>query len=349
MTKLLKASGYCRLGSEDRFLLFKSRELLAIAVSMVLVTTGGVQALFSGSHTTSFGDVLNWVGGTHQDRVLDLILGELRLPRILLAALAGAMLGMAGAAMQSVTRNSLADPGLIGVKEGTVVAVLTLMIFAPHVDPAWRPFIGLAGGAAVALIVVLLARSLSGMRFILIGIGMSWLLASGISLFMTMGEISEVQTAMIWLGGSLHAASWLDIKLALPWAAAGFMLLLLTARAADIAMLGSLSTISLGVRYQMLGGARLLAPVLLTSACASVVGGLGFVGLIAPHLARLCIGARQVPLLLGSALLGAVLVLIADTAGRALFAPVQIPAGIVLAIVGVPFFLFVLWQRRHTL
>jgi iron complex transport system permease protein len=251
--------------------------------------------------------------------------------------------------MQSATRNGLADPGLIGVKEGTVVAVVAALIFLPQLSPSWRPVLGLAGGATVAAVVIAIARSLSGLRFVLIGIGVSWLLSSCIALFMTMARISEVQTAMIWLGGSLHAASWLDLQLMLPWTLLGFALLLTTTRSADAAMLGDMAATGLGVRSRLLNAVRIAASVLLTCACASVVGALGFVGLVAPHLARLSFGSAQMPLLFGSAAFGSLLVLLADTVGRTIFAPVQIPAGILMAVLGLPFFLFLMWQRKDTL
>ncbi|MNV85171.1 putative siderophore transport system permease protein YfhA [compost metagenome] len=110
-----------------------------------------------------------------------------------------------------------------------------------------------------------------------------------------------------------------------------------------------MASVGLGIRARHLNAARLSASVLLTSACASVVGGLGFVGLIAPHLARLCFGSSQMPLLFGSAVIGGLLVLAADTVGRSAFAPVQIPAGILMAVLGLPFFLGLMLQRRDTL
>ncbi|HBY1378937.1 TPA: iron ABC transporter permease, partial [Klebsiella pneumoniae] len=127
------------------------------------------------------------------------ILFDIRLPRILMALLCGAMLGLAGAAMQSITRNGLADPGLIGVKEGASIVVLALVLFFPAVGLVWRPLAGMVGGIAVALLVLTLARDCSRPRFILIGIGVSWSLAAAVGIFMTTADVRDVQTAMIWL------------------------------------------------------------------------------------------------------------------------------------------------------
>ena len=201
----------------------------------------------------------------------------------------------------------------------------------------------------MALLVLALARDCSRPRFILIGIGVSWTLAAAVGIFMTTADVRDVQTAMIWLAGSLHAATWPLLVVAVCWALPGAMILFLTARAADVALLGDRTAIGLGVRLQQLTLLRFFAPVLLTSASVSCVGSLGFVGLMAPHMARFLLRGGQVALLCGSALIGALLVLVTDTIGRLAFAPLQIPAGIVIALVGCPFFIVLLWRRRDAL
>lgn len=344
-----RRAGYRRAGGRLSFLLYRPLVLMGLVAAFVVLIAASFAAMAIGSLSVPIETLFSWFSGQLDDDVAALVIGHLRLPRILLALLCGAALGAAGAAMQSATRNGLADPGLIGVKEGAVVAVVAALLFLPQLSPSWRPLLGLAGGAMVAAVVIAIARSLSGLRFVLIGIGISWLLSSCIALFMTMARISEVQTTMIWLGGSLHAASWLDLQLVLPWTLLGFALLITTTRPADAGMLGDLAATGLGVRSRLLNAARLSGSVLLTCACASVVGALGFVGLVAPHLARLSFGSGQMPLLFGSAAFGSLLVLLADTVGRTIFAPVQIPAGILMAVLGLPFFLFLMWQRRDTL
>ncbi|HCA0808259.1 iron ABC transporter permease, partial [Raoultella ornithinolytica] len=198
-------------------------------------------------------------------------------------------------------------------------------------------------------LVLVLARDCSRPRFILIGIGVSWTLAAAVGIFMTTADVRDVQTAMIWLAGSLHAATWTLLLVAFLWALPGTLILFLTARAADVALLGDRTAVGLGVRLQQLTLLRFFAPVLLTSASVSCVGSLGFVGLMAPHMARFLLRGGQVSLLCGSALIGALLVLFTDTLGRLAFAPLQIPAGIVIALVGCPFFILLLWRRRDAL
>ncbi|MEJ8212075.1 iron ABC transporter permease, partial [Klebsiella pneumoniae] len=224
-----------------------------------------------------------------------------------------------------------------------------LVLFFPAVGLVWRPLAGMVGGIAVALLVLTLARDCSRPRFILIGIGVSWSLAAAVGIFMTTADVRDVQTAMIWLAGSLQAATWPLLAVAFCWTLPGAIILFCTARAADVALLGDRTAIGLGVRLQQLTVLRFFAPVLLTSASVSCVGSLGFVGLMAPHMARFVLRGGQVSLLCGSALIGALLVLATDTLGRLAFAPLQIPAGIVIALVGCPFFVILLWRRRDAL
>ena len=198
------------------------------------------------------------------------------------------------------------------MKEGCSAAVLLLIFQFPALSLAWRPLIGMTGGLLTALLVIALARDISRPRFILIGIGVSWAFAAAMGVFMTTADVRDVQTAMLWLAGSLHAANWTLVGLAALWAAPAFALLLFTARAADVALLGNQAAAGLGVRTTRLALLRVLAPVVLT----------------------------------GSAVLGALLVLLADNVGRLAFLPLQLPAGIVISLIGGPFFLLLLWQRR---
>ncbi len=221
------------------------------------------------------------------------IVQDIRLPRVIMALLCGAMLGMAGAAMQSIARNGLADPGLIGVKEGCSVAVLWLIFQFPMLGMFWRPVAGLAGGLLVALIVIFCARDISRPRFVLIGIGVSWFFAAGIGVFMTTADVRDVQTALMWLSGSLHAANWMLVGISACWMLPAALLLLFTARTADIALLGHQVATGLGVNSSRLALLRVAAPIILTAVCVSCVGNIGFVGLIAPHISRFILRGGQ--------------------------------------------------------
>lgn len=261
---------------------------------------------------------------------------DIRLPRLLMAILSGAMLGMAGAAMQSITRNGLADPGLIGVKEGCSAAVL-LLIFSSRRwgwlasagrDGRWSHYRAAGGGA--------------GPRYLASAFYSDWdwrvmgFLCGNGDLYDHRRRARCADGDAV--AGGEPARGKLDAgRYRRSLAAPAFALLLFTARAADVALLGSHAATGLGVRTARLALLRVLAPVVLTAACVSCVGSIGFVGLIAPHMARLVMRGGQTALLMGSAVLGALLVLLADTVGRLAFLPLQLPAGIVISLIGGPF------------
>lgn len=350
MKNAVRRAGFRPLTCGRWHILLRPAALNIAAVALLVILLLALFCLTRGSFPMPSGTLFHaLLGGENVGEQQRFILFDIRLPRLFMALLCGAMLGLAGAAMQSITRNGLADPGLIGVKEGASIVVLALVLFFPAVGLVWRPLAGMLGGVLVALLVLALARDCSRPRFILIGIGVSWTLAAAVGIFMTTADVRDVQTAMIWLAGSLHAATWPLLVVAFCWALPGAMILFLTARAADVALLGDRTAIGLGVRLQQLTLLRFFAPVLLTSASVSCVGSLGFVGLMAPHMARFLLRGGQVALLCGSALIGALLVLVTDTIGRLAFAPLQIPAGIVIALVGCPFFIVLLWRRRDAL
>ncbi|MFP5594002.1 FecCD family ABC transporter permease [Kluyvera sp. 142486] len=350
MTRALIRAGFRPLALGPLRILLRPRLLKISAALMTVILLLVVFGVTRGSlpiPTSAIGRALFMPEALSAQQVY--IVRDIRLPRLLMALFCGGMLGLAGAAMQSITRNGLADPGLIGVKEGTSVVVLTLILAFPAVSLAWRPLVGMLGGVLVALLVIVLARDLSRPRFILIGIGVSWALSAAMGLFITTADIRDVQTAMTWLAGSLHAATWSLLAVAVVWALPAVLILYLTARAADVALMGNQVANGLGVRLSRLTLLRFFAPVLLTAASVSCVGSLGFVGLMAPHMARFMPRGGQVALLTGSALIGALLVLLTDTLGRLAFAPLQIPAGIIISLIGCPFFILLLWRRRDAL
>lgn len=350
MTRAATRAGFRAVTIGPLRILLRPRLLKIAAVLMTVILLLVVFGVTRGSlpiPTSAIGRALFMPEALSAQQVY--IVRDIRLPRLLMALFCGGMLGLAGAAMQSITRNGLADPGLIGVKEGTSVVVLTLILAFPAVSLAWRPLVGMLGGVLVALLVIVLARDLSRPRFILIGIGVSWALSAAMGLFITTADIRDVQTAMTWLAGSLHAATWSLLAVAVVWALPAVLILYLTARAADVALMGNQVANGLGVRLSRLTLLRFFAPVLLTAASVSCVGSLGFVGLMAPHMARFMLRGGQVALLTGSALIGALLVLLTDTLGRLAFAPLQIPAGIIISLIGCPFFILLLWRRRDAL
>lgn len=348
MTPSPAPPSYRRLSLGPVALRFSPRRLAALVLLATVLLVSLIAALATGSGRAGVADVLVFFTGGQGAAPLSVV-GDLRLPRVLMAILCGAMLGLAGAALQTLTRNGLADPGLLGVREGASVAVVCLMLAYPTAPLIMRPVVGMVGGFAVAILVLMIARSTSGMRFILVGIGLSWLLSAILAMILTAVEVDRIQAAMVWMAGSLSSVQTDMLPIAAASLFLGAAALTVTARAADTSLLGDAVATGLGVRLRLLRIASLAAPILLTAAAVSCVGGIGFVGLIAPHMTRFLIAGGQGSLLAGSGLLGALMVLIADTLGRTLFAPLQIPAGIVLSIIGVTLLVGLLWRRRNQL
>jgi iron complex transport system permease protein len=320
------------------------RALLVILALTALLVAVSVLSLATGSYGVTLNELVETLRGTTVSRGIDNVVWELRFPRTLAAALVGAMMALSGAALQNVTRNGLADPSLVGVSQGAALAVVALTVVFPQAA-AFRPWAAFLGAVGVAVLIQALTHSRQGnssIRFILMGIGVAAFISSITSALMTYGQLDRAMAALTWLSGAVNAAGWNDVALLALALAVLLPLLLGLSRAMAAMRLGEAAAIGLGapvrlVRYALVGVAVALAAI-----ATSVVGPLGFVGLVAPHaasrLARSGIGLNLVI----TALSGAVLVGGADLAGRALFAPLQIPAGLVTALIGVPVFIWLL-------
>jgi iron complex transport system permease protein len=276
------------------------------------------------------------------------VVRSLRLPRTLVAALVGMALALSGAIMQGLTRNPLASPEITGVTGGASLAAVTLIVWLPAVSLAWLPIAALAGGLAVAGAIYALAwrGGDSPLRLILVGIGIGAVLSALITLMLTFGEVFQVQRALIWLTGSVYGRTWSDVRAILPWLALGVPAVLGMARHLNVLQLGPDIARGLGSAVEVQRAILLLLAVMLAAVAVTVAGTIGFVGLMAPHIARRLVGSSHEGLLPTTALVGALIVVASDLVGRTLFAPVEIPCGIVTAAVGAPFLIYVLYRRR---
>lgn len=322
--------------------------MVGISLTLGLVVLA-LADLSSGRFGTTPTEVLRAVfGSPNPDPRVDFIVMTLRLPRLLVAVMAGAALAVSGLLLQALTRNALAAPGLIGINAGAAAAVLTGVLAIPSLPLSAYPFAALAGGLATAGAVFLLAWNdgPSPLRFLLIGIGASALCAAVTSTLVTFAAPDDAQAALAWLVGSLHGRSWPQVATIAPWLAVLLASAALLTRALDATVLGRDTAAAVGVATGRLSCLTLLIAAGLAAAAVATVGALGFVGLIAPHMARALVGPRHGALLPVTALTGAALVLMADMVGRVVFAPVQLPAGIVTAIIGVPYFLWLLLRGR---
>jgi iron complex transport system permease protein len=315
--------------------------LLALAVLFLI-------NVVTGSYGVAWDDVLRTLTGASISTAIDNVVWEFRLPRMLVAAMVGAMMALSGAALQNVTRNGLADPSLVGVSQGAALAVVTLVVAYPEVPPGFRPPAAFVGALLAAMLVQALSsggrRNGSSIRFILLGIGVAAFLSAMTTALLTYGDIYRASAALAWLAGSVNAASWPDTFLLAGTLGVLAPALIALSRPVAALQLGEDTAIGLGAPVRLSRAALITLSVALAAVATAVVGPLGFVGLIAPHAARRLARAGTGMTLVLTGLTGAVLVTAADLAGRALFAPVQLPAGIVTAIIGVPVFVYLLWS-----
>lgn len=317
--------------------------LLSAAILLLIVVS-----LMSGSYPLSAGGVFATLTGPAPEDMANTVVWEFRLPRALAALMSGALLAMSGGVLQTVTRNPLADPSLVGVSQGAGLAVVAAIVAFPELDANWRPPLAFAGALAVAMLIQWIARGRNEratMRFILTGIGLAAFISALTSAFLTYGEVESAMSALGWLAGSVHAAGWQEVgQLAV---ALAVLLPILTQAARPLSALrfGTDVATGLGINTGMANTLLVTLAVALAAVAVAVVGPLGFVGLVAPHLAlRLARCGTGLHLILTGAV-GALLVGSADLFGRAAFAPVQIPAGLVTALLGVPIFVLLIMRN----
>jgi iron complex transport system permease protein len=329
------------------------RRVPIMAFWVLLITfTAMVLNMSVGEYQISPLDVLRTLFGIETgDAQHHFVVINLRLPRMLLAWLVGAALSIAGNIVQGITRNPLASPDLTGVTAGAGLAAAVLIVMFPMAPTGLLPFAALAGGVAVALMLYFLAwrHGDSPMRMILVGIGLEAALASITSFVLTFGKIDLVQQAMLWLSGTVYAATWGEVRSMLPWLGIGIPLAIISARHLNALNLGEEVASGLGTRVTFQRAALLLIAVGLAAVTVTVAGTIGFVGLIGPHLARRLVGPMHEGSQLLAALLGGMVLVVSDLVGRTIIAPAEIPVGIIAAIIGAPFFIYLIWQNRERL
>jgi iron complex transport system permease protein len=312
--------------------------LLGLCLLALLAMTSGTVAIplwrIPGLLT---GDVQN-----EQDVLWQSVLLSLRLPRVLLALAAGAALAVAGSALQAVFRNPLAEPGLIGASSGAALGASLALTVLPTAAAAPAAF----GGALLATSLAwAIGRGPEGGRLLLAGVAINALAGGGLALLGYLANDNALRGSTLWALGSLANAGWTQLGWLLPGLAMCMALLWRDARTLDALLLGEREAYHLGFHLSGLRR-RLVALCALTVALTvSACGALAFVGLIAPHLARMVLGPGHRTLLPGAALTGAASLLGADWLARTIIAPVELPIGAVLSLVGAPFFLMLLWRR----
>ena len=289
----------------------------------------------------------------------DLVIFEFRLPRIVIAALVGIGLAMAGVVLQGITRNGLADPGILGINSGAGAAIVLFMfIFQTQIMNAdlssWvsiliMPIFGFVGGTIAAALIFFFAMKngrLDMQRLILTGIAInSGFGALSMYISLKMNE-KDFESAAVWMNGSIYNANWIFILAMLPWLLVLGFYVYKKAFLLDYFQLEESSITSLGIDVEKEKIKLLLASVGLVSACVSVSGSIGFIGLMAPHIARRLVGIQHRLIMPVSALIGAALLVFSDFIAKSVFAPSELSVGIVVSIIGIPYFLYLLVKSK---
>ncbi|MDH6195933.1 iron complex transport system permease protein [Mycobacterium frederiksbergense] len=327
--------------------------LMPIAVGGLLLSIAA--AVVIGPADLDLGDVYAviaqhlWNGGGQVTPIQDGIVWELRLPRTLLAAICGAGLAISGAILQSLMRNPLADPFMLGISSGASTGAVLVVVSG--VGGALSLSAGAFAGALIAFGLVLVLSAAAGGgpdRVVLAGVAGTQLF-SAITSFVVFSSADAQQTrgVLFWLLGSLGGANWDLVALCGAIGAVGLIVCWMQSDALDAFAFGQDAAASLGVEVRRVRVLLLGTTALLTAVLVSAAGAIGFVGLVLPHAARMIVGPAHRRLLLVTALAGAIFLVWVDTVARTVFAPQELPVGVVTALVGVPVFVLILARRRR--
>ncbi|WP_337995776.1 iron ABC transporter permease [Oleispirillum naphthae] len=328
----------------------------ALLVGIVLLVfawnaASGALAVPLSAFPRIFGAALGLCAPQEGDRLFAMVLLEVRLPRLCLAGAVGAILGFSGAAMQGVLRNPLAEPGLLGTSSGAALGAVAAIVLEGVLTrrhdfaPFMVPLAAFGGAMASTVVVVAVARAMalpSATTLLLTGIAINALAGSAIGLLISLANDEQLRSLTFWMMGSLASANWVHAGVVSAVGAVSGAFVFHQALALDATTLGDDVAGHLGLDAVAVRGRVLGAVALAVGAAVAFVGMIGFVGLVAPHLVRLMLGARHRLVIPGAMLLGAVLVMLADMAARTVAIPAELPLGVLTGILGGPFLLWLL-------
>lgn len=317
----------------------KKRIILFVSIIIILAITF-IISIAVGSVNIPIKDVFSSIANV-ENKYLGII-RDIRLPRVVMSVFIGASLSVSGILLQSVMQNPMADPGVTGISTGASVMVVFLMLYMPGAAHL-IPLVGFVGGLLACAMVYFLAwkNGINAIRIILAGIAVNSILGAFIGM-MNILNSDKLAGVLSWMNGSLSGKSWVQVKLCIVYSVIGVIFAFLLHKNCNILALGDKTAKSLGFNPNK---QRLLisaAGVFLAGIATSFVGVISFVGLMVPHIARLLIGSNHKYLIPFSALLGSSVLMLADTLGRTITSPYEIPVGIVMSVIGGPFFLYLL-------
>ena len=296
-----------------------------------------------GTYTLSFDEISQ---AFHPDDKNYFTLMEYRLPRALLAIIIGGALAISGVLVQSVVRNPLASPDILGINNAAGLIAVTVLIFLPNLAFYWLPIFAFIGGVlSFILLWMICGFNFRPIKMAIIGVALSALWAA-ISHYLMLTNPVEINTAMLWLTGSLWGRSWAYVDVVLPWLLVLLPLPFIFCRDLDTLGLGENKAATLGVSVNKTQILVLVLAVALSTTAVAICGPIAFLGLVAPHLARKLVGGRHRTLLPASMLIGTLLLQISDILARVIDPPTELPAGILTAIIGAPYFFYLLMRTK---
>lgn len=327
----------------------RSRKIQAALAALILLTI--VIGIGTGYSSLSYDRLLPTLLGQGSFKE-EFVLFSVRIPRMLITLLAGMALALSGAILQGVTRNDLADPGIIGIQSGAGAAIAVFYLFVPIDQGVYvylLPFVGFVGALLTASLIYLSAHSkaagLLPVRLVLTGVGFSMALSGLMIVLVSSAERDKAEFVARWLAGNIWGTDWPFVAALLPWLLILIPFSLYKAQRLNLLALSEPVVIGLGVAIHKERRHLLLAAVALAASAVSVTGGIAFIGLMAPHMAKSLVGPRHQLCMPVAILLGGWLLLLADTIGRNAVDTGGLPAGIIVALIGAPYFLYLLSRR----
>ncbi|TCK92409.1 iron complex transport system permease protein [Natranaerovirga hydrolytica] len=315
--------------------------IILISISLISLSTGTIKIGMDRIFQTFIGS------GTDIENFTIL---TLRLPRIILGILAGVGLSLSGAILQGLIRNPLAGPDVIGVNSGaSLMAVIFITLFADTVSIHFLPFFAFFGAVLVVFFMYGLSwkNGVTPLRLILIGFGVKALLGAVQRILMLSGTMLRTSQAYTWLAGSLYATKWYEVQIVSIWMLILIPLLIVAVKSLNMQQVSDEITVSLGGRLQIIRLGLISLAACLAGIIIAFTGGIGFIGLMSPHIARKLVGTTYGQLLPCSALIGAILIVVSDWIGRTWFAPVEIAVGVFTSLLGAPFFIYLFIKMRN--
>ena len=320
---------------------FRAIGFYVITLSMMVLLFG--LSIRLGTYTLSFEEI--WAAFQPDDKNYFTLM-EYRLPRAVLAILLGGALAISGVLVQSVVRNPLASPDILGINNAAGLVAVSVLMFLPNLAFYWMPIFAFLGGVLSFVILwIVCGFNFRPIKMAIIGVALSALWAA-ISHYLMLTNPVEINTAMLWLTGSLWGRSWSYLNVVLPWLVVLLPLPFIFCRDLDTLGLGENKASTLGVTVNKVQISVLVLAVALSTTAVAICGPIAFLGLGAPHLARRLVGGRHRTLLPAALIIGALLLQLSDILARVIDPPTELPAGILTAIIGAPYFFYLLMRTK---